>query len=69
MMTPRFSLGCQLGCHVGSKLIDPRDERRIDVLLVGIDEGGKEDPGTVRAHLVNVVNDLGMPGVVGSLDR
>jgi len=57
------------GGHVGAELIDAGYDAGVDVGLPRIDVRRKEDAGLVSSHLVNVVDDLRMPGVVGFRHR
>ena len=62
---PGLPLGRELGRHVRTELVHGRREARVHVGLDGVDVGWEEDPGARSAHLVDVVDDLGMPIVLG----
>ena len=54
--------------HRGAEGVDLLDDQRVDVGIDGIDPGRNEDARPVAAHLMHVVDDLGVPGVVHLLD-
>jgi len=62
-------LGSQFGSHIRAELVDSGNEGRIDVLFEGIDEGWEKDPGSVGPCLMDVVDNLGVPNVVGLPNR
>ena len=47
--------------HLRPRQIDRGDERRIEIRIDGVLERRQEQPYTVGAHLVNVVDDFGKP--------
>ena len=62
--TPALPAGGQLGGHRRPERVDLCLEERIDVRVVGVDEGRQDVARAIRMHLVQVEDDVGAPDVV-----